>query len=36
MNIKKLSSILGLIVIALILNGCANSKFNKAFKHNEP
>ena len=36
MNIKKYLSILSLITIALILNGCANSKYNKPFKHNTP
>ena len=40
MNIKKLSSFIGLIIFALVLNGCANSKFNekynKPFKHNTP
>jgi len=40
MNIKKLSLIFGLIIFALVLNGCANSKFNKKynkpFKHNTP
>ena len=40
MNIKKYISILALISIALILNGCANStfqkKYNKPFKHNSP
>ena len=36
MNIKKYISIISFIVIALILNGCANSKYNKAFKHNTP
>ncbi len=40
MNIKKLSLIFGLLISALILNGCANSefnkKYNKPFKHNTP
>ena len=36
MNIKKYFSIFVLISIALILNGCANSKYNKPFKHNTP
>ena len=36
MNIKKYLSIFTLITIALILNGCANSKYNKPFKHNTP
>ena len=36
MNIKKFISIISLILIALILNGCANSKYNKPFKHNTP
>jgi len=40
MNIKKLSSIIGLMILALVLNGCANSqfnkKYNKPFKHNTP
>ena len=36
MNIKKYLSILSLITIALVLNGCANSKYNKPFKHNTP
>ena len=40
MNIKKLSSIIGLMIFALVLNGCANSqfnkKYNKPFKHNTP
>ena len=40
MNIKKLFSLIGIIILALILSGCANSKFakkyNKPFKHNTP
>ncbi len=40
MNIKKLLSVIGLILFALALNGCANSefnkKYNKPFKHNTP
>tara|TARA_B100000965_G_scaffold276678_1_gene234512 strand:+ start:152 stop:1687 length:1536 start_codon:yes stop_codon:yes gene_type:complete len=36
MNIKKFISIISLVLIALILNGCANSKYNKPFKHNTP
>ena len=40
MNIKKLSSIIGLMIFALVFNGCANSqfnkKYNKPFKHNTP
>ena len=36
MNIKKFISIISLVFIALILNGCANSKYNKPFKHNTP
>ena len=40
MNIKKLSTLAGLIIFALVLNGCANSnfnkKYNKPFKHNTP
>ena len=36
MNIKKYLSIFTLITIALILNGCANSKYYKPFKHNTP
>ena len=36
MNIKKYLSIFTLITIALVLNGCANSKYNKPFKHNTP
>tara|TARA_B100000579_G_scaffold27911_1_gene19631 strand:- start:203 stop:1735 length:1533 start_codon:yes stop_codon:yes gene_type:complete len=36
MNIKKYISIISFILIALILNGCANSKYNKPFKHNTP
>ena len=36
MNIKKYISVISLILIALILNGCANSKYNKPFKHNTP
>ena len=36
MNIKKYLSILTLITVALVLNGCANSKYYKPFKHNTP
>jgi len=40
MNIKKLSTLAGLIIFAIVLNGCANSnfnkKYNKPFKHNTP
>ena len=36
MIIKKLSLIFSLLFLALILNGCANSKYNKPFKHNTP
>ena len=40
MNIKKFSTLAGLIIFALVLNGCANSnfnkKYNKPFKHNTP
>ena len=36
MNIKKYLSILVLITVALVLNGCANSKYYKPFKHNTP
>ena len=36
MNIKKFISIISLVLIALILNGCANTKYNKPFKHNTP
>jgi type IV pilus assembly protein PilQ len=40
MNIKKFLTLVGLIIFALVLNGCANSKFNKKynkpFKHNTP
>ncbi len=40
MNIKKILSVIGLILFALALNGCANSefnkKYNKPFKHNTP
>jgi len=36
MNIKKYLSILALITVALVLNGCANSKYYKPFKHNTP
>ncbi len=36
MNIKKFISIISFVLIALILNGCANSKYNKPFKHNTP
>ena len=40
MNIKKLYTIIGLIISALILTGCQNSKlgqkYNKPFKHNAP
>ena len=36
MNIKKYFSIFVLMSIALILNGCVNSKYNKPFKHNTP
>jgi type IV pilus assembly protein PilQ len=36
MNIKKSLSLFVLITLALILNGCANSKYNKPFKHNTP
>ena len=36
MNIKKYLSIFALVTIALVLNGCANSKYNKPFKHNTP
>ena len=36
MNIKNYLSIFVLITISLVLNGCANSKYNKPFKHNTP
>ena len=40
MNIKKFFSLIGILLLALILSGCANSKFgkkyNKPFKHNTP
>ena len=40
MNIKKFSTLAGLIIFTLVLNGCANSnfnkKYNKPFKHNTP
>ena len=36
MNIKKYLSIFVVISLAIILNGCANSKYNKPFKHNTP
>ncbi len=40
MSIKKLSTLAGLIIFAFVLNGCANSnfnkKYNKPFKHNTP
>ncbi len=40
MSIKKTIQFIGIIIFALILNGCANSKFarkyNKPFKHNTP
>ena len=36
MNIKKSLSLFILITLAIILNGCANSKYNKPFKHNTP
>ena len=36
MNIKKYLSIFTLVTLALVLNGCANSKYNKPFKHNTP
>ena len=40
MNTKKFFSLIGIFILALILNGCANSKFakkyNKPFKHNTP
>ena len=40
MNIKKYLSIFVVISLAIILNGCANStfqkKYNKPFKHNSP
>ena len=36
MNIKILLKIIGLFIFALVLNGCAGSKYNKAFKHNTP
>ena len=41
MNIKKIIPIIGLIIFALILNGCGpggkfGSKYNKPFKHNVP
>ena len=41
MNIKKIIPIIGLIIFALILNGCGQGgkfgrKYNKPFKHNVP
>ena len=40
MNTKKFFSFIGIFTLALILSGCANSKFakkyNKPFKHNTP
>ena len=40
MNTSKILNFVGLIVLAIILNGCANSqfnkKYNKPFKHNTP
>ena len=36
MNIKKYLSIFVVISLAIILNGCTNSKYNKPFKHNTP
>ena len=37
MNIKKYLSIITLITVALVLNGCADlKKYNKPFKHNTP
>ena len=36
MNINKYLSLFILIIFALVLNGCANSKYNKPFKHNTP
>ena len=40
MNIKRLTTLAGLIIFAIVLNGCANSnfnkKYNKPFKHNTP
>ncbi len=36
MNIKKFISFFGLIIFVTFLNGCANTKYNKPFKHNTP
>ena len=36
MNIKKIISLFGLIIFVTFLNGCANTKYNKPFKHNTP
>ncbi len=40
MNIKSLITIAALIIFSIVLNGCANSqfnkKYNKPFKHNTP
>ena len=36
MNIKKFISLFGLIIFVTFLNGCANTKYNKPFKHNTP
>ena len=40
MNTKKFFSLIGIFILAIILSGCANSKFakkyNKPFKHNTP
>ena len=36
MNIKKTYNFVILFTLVLVLSGCANSKFNKPFKHNTP
>ena len=36
MNIKNLIKIISLFAIAIILNGCQGTKYNKPFKHNTP
>ena len=35
-NIKKTYNFVILFILALVLSGCANGKFNKPFKHNTP
>ncbi len=36
MNTKNLIKVISVFIIALILTGCQNSKYNKPFKHNTP